>query len=234
MANEPLQAIAVIPARGGSKRVPRKALLPFNGKPMIAHTIEAAQAANRFGKIVVSSDDDEILEIATQYGGVPYRREDSLSGDTVPTAPVLLDVIDDETSRGVQWDILACLYATAPLRTPDDIIGVLDLISPGVCDFAMAVCESGQPVHQVLTEKSDGSLEPVWPELIGLNSQDVPQYLFGNGSTYAVHVPAFQKTHSLYGPGLRGYIMPRARSVDLNTEEDLALLAFYADHLKSG
>jgi pseudaminic acid cytidylyltransferase len=233
MANKPLRAIAVIPARGGSKRLPRKALLPFNGKPIIAHTIDAAHASGRFEKIVISSDDDEILAIATQFGGVPYRRDQDLSGDSAPTAPVLLDVLAYEEAHGEEWDILACLYATAPLRTSHDISAVLDLIEPGACDFAMAVCESGRPVHQALVEKPDGSLEAVWPDKVGLNSEHVPKYFFGNGSTYAVTVSAFKQIKSLYGPGLRGHIMPKSRSVDLNTQEDLALLTFYAEQLKT-
>ncbi len=228
MANKPMTAIAVIPARGGSKRLPGKALLPFNGKPMIIHTIEAAVATSRFGKIVVSSDDEEILSVGEQCGAVPYKRNTDLATDDVPTAPVLLDALAHERSLGQEWDILACLYATAPFRTSDDILNVVDLIEPGVCDFAMAVCASERPIHQALERNSDGALAPVWPDLIEKNSQEAPEYVFGNGSTYAVHVPAFLETKSLYGPGLRGYVIPLSRSVDLDTEEDLALLNFYS------
>lgn len=228
MADKPMATIAVIPARGGSKRLPRKALIPFNGKPMIVHTIDAAKATNRFGKIIVSSDDDEILAIAEGNGVAIRKRPDALAADDVPTAPVLVDVLKHEESQGQQWDLLACLYATAPLRTSDDILSVIELIQPGTCDYAMAVCASDRPIHQALEMSSNGDLVPVWPEKVGMNSQDAAQYVFGNGSTYAVTVSAFLNTESLYGPGLRGHVMPQSRSVDLDTEEDLDLLTFYA------
>jgi len=228
MANTPMNAIAVIPARGDSKRLPGKALLPFKDKPMIALTIEAAIASNCFRKIIVSSDNDTILSVASQYGAIPYERDASLSDDKTPTAPVLLDILEREESRGQYWDILACLYATAPLRTATDVRNVMSLIEPGKCDFAMAVCECERPIHQALIEDNDGILKPVWPESVDLNSQEVGRYLFGNGSTYAVTVSAFLETKSLYGPGLRGYEMPLSRSVDLNTSDDLTRLNLFA------
>ena len=228
MVNRPLQSIAVIPARGGSKRLPGKALIPFRGKPMIVHTIEAALETKRFAKIVVSSDDEEILEVASKSGVSTSKRQASLAEDTVPTAPVLVDVLQQEEKEAHSWDIMACLYATAPLRSAADIVGVMDLLKPGECDFAMAVCKSSQPVHQALTYQNDVLL-PVWPELIEHNSQEIPEYVFGNGSTYAVSVPVFLERQSLYGPGLRGYLMPQARSVDLDTPEDLSLLNYYAE-----
>ena len=232
MASKPLRAIAVIPARGGSKRLPGKALLHFLGKPMISHTIEAAIESGCFEKITVSSDDDDILRISAKYGATPYKRSDSLADDLTTTTPVLLDVMENEAADGDQWDVLACLYATAPLRTSLDIRNVVGLIEPGQCDFAMAVCGSDRPAHQVLRQNENGVLEPVFADLVGVNSQDADKYLYGNGSTYAVSVPAFQNAKSLYGPGLRGYEMPLSRSVDLNTEDDLALLNFYADQAK--
>ncbi|MFL2771685.1 MAG: cytidylyltransferase domain-containing protein [Rhodospirillaceae bacterium] len=228
MANTPINTIAVIPARGDSKRLPGKALLPFNDKPMIAITIEAAIASNCFSKIVVSSDNDTILGVASEYGATPYKRDASLSDDKTPTAPVLLDILESEESQGQYWDVLACLYATAPLRTATDIENVMSLIEPGTCDFAMAVCECERPIHQALLEDVDGVLRPVWPESVGINSQEVGRYLFGNGSTYAVTVSAFLETKSLYGPGLRGYEMPLSRSVDLNTTDDLNRLNLFA------
>ncbi len=234
MGPDSLSAIAVIPARGGSKRLPRKALIPFRGEPMIVHSIRAAQDASCFETVLVSSDDEEILEIAGKAGATAYLRPGELAGDDVPTAPVLLDVLEAEAQESRSWDILACIYATAPLRTADDINGVVSLIEPGVCHFAMAVTAADRPVHQALRQDTTGHLEPVWPDLLNTNSQDAPKFLFGNGTTYAVHVPAFQKTGSLYGPGLRGYEMPRSRSVDLDTEEDLTLLQYYAGRDSSG
>lgn len=228
MENGRLKTIAVIPARGGSKRLPRKALLEFNGKPMIAHTIDAALQAQCFDRIVVSSDSSEILEVSSSYGASTLRRSSALADSKTTTAPVLLDALDQEGQEGRSWDVLVCLYATAPLRDAGDIKAVTQLIEPGICDYAMAVCESEQPVHQAMTAQQDGALVPVWPALVNKNPESAPNYLFGNGSTYAVTVSAFRASQTLYGPGLKGHQMPREKSVDLNTEADLALLNFYA------
>ncbi len=228
MGDDTLSAIAVIPARGGSKRLPRKALFPFLGEPMIVHAVRAAQDSGCFADVKVSSDDAEILDVAQSAGATPYRRSPELAQDDTPTAPVLLDVLENEERHHRSWDILACIYATAPLRTAEDIRSVIDMIEPGECDFAMAVCEADRPVHQALKQSASGHLEAAWPDLLNTNSQQAPRFVFGNGSTYAVHVPAFLKEKSLYGSTLCGYEMPRSRSVDLDSEEDLMLLNYFA------
>ncbi len=228
MTEEKPDVVGIIPARGGSKRLHRKALIEFEGKPLLAYTILAALESNCFETVVTSSDDDEILDIASSFGSIPYKRDTALADGLTTTAPVLIDVLQHEEKEGDSWDILACLYATAPLRTAEDISAVVDLVEPGVCDYAMAVSQADRPVHQALTAGADGTLDIVWPELVNLNSQAAPQYMFGNGSTYAVHTPAFLENKSLYGPGLRGHMMPRERSVDIDTEDDLELLKYYA------
>lgn len=229
MENPLNRTIAVIPARAGSKRLPDKALIPFNGKPMIAHTIEAAQRSKCFNKIVVSSDSQNILKVSKEYGAVGLERDATLADDQTTTAPVLIDALEQEEAVGQSWDILVCLYATAPLRNAADIAAVTQMIEPGICDYAMAVCEADRPIHQAMIQSGDGSLVPVWPDSINSNPNAAQRFLFGNGSTYAVSVAAFRSTQTLYGPGLRGYEMPRERSVDLNTQNDLALLNFYSD-----
>lgn len=228
MSNKECRKLAVIPARGGSKRLLGKALIEFQGKPLLGHTILAAIESDRFNKIVVSSDSSDILDVASTFGAIAHKRSNSLARDETPTAPVLIDLLEQDASKGTNWDVLACLYATAPLRTAHDIRAVVDLLETDDCDFAMAVCEADRPVHQSLTLDDSGTLNSVWPEMVNLNSQDAPTYLFGNGSTYAVNVPAFIKNKSLYGPRLKGYAMPRERSVDINTQEDLDLLHYYA------
>lgn len=233
MVDDTPSAIAVIPARGGSKRLPRKALIPFLGEPMIVHAIRAALESGCFADVKVSSDDGEILEVALSAGATPYRRSTDLAKDDTPTAPVLLDVLENERRHSRTWEVLACVYATAPLRTAEDIRRVVGLINPGICDFAMAVSTADRPVHQALKQTESGDLDPVWPELLNTNSQDAPRFLFGNGSTYAVYVPAFEMEKTLYGSTLRGYEMPRSRSVDLDDEHDLALLNLLADRFKN-
>ena len=116
-----MKAVCVIPARGGSKRLPRKNVVEFFGKPMIAYSIEAATASKRFERIVVSSDDPETLEIARKYGADPVERKSSLASDTARISEVLLDFLDQEEAAGRKYDVLACLLAAAPLRRAEDV-----------------------------------------------------------------------------------------------------------------
>ena len=214
-------AIAIIPARGGSKRLPRKNVVDFLGRPIVAWTIEAARASNRFARIVVSTDDDEIGSIARQYGAEVADRPAELAGDRSGVVDVCLDLLAREEQAGRHYDIFCCLYATAPLRTADDICAVLDLVDPGHSDFAMAVTEYDLPPYRALKQESDGSLTPMWPELVGRKSQDVPSLVVNNGSTYAATVAAFRQYQTFTGPGVRGHSMPRERSTDIDYQADL-------------
>lgn len=234
MSSAKYRRIAVIPARGGSSLLKRKALIEFKGNPRIAHTILAALESQCFEKVVTSYDDTEILGVAADFGAIPLERNPALATASATTAPVLIDVLDHEQKNREIWDVLACLYATASLRTDNDISAVVNLVEPEKCEFAMAVSHADRPIHRVLSVADNGILDVVWPDLVNLNSQEAPQYVFGNGSTYAVYVPSFLKNKSLYGPGLRGYVMPPERSVDIDTEEDLELLPYYADKRATG
>lgn len=219
--------LCVIPARGGSKRLPRKNILPFHGRPMIAYSIAAARESGRFDRIVVSSEDQEILRIAEQEGAKPNHRPESLAGDSIGVVAVLLELLDRETAAGRAPDLLACLYPAAPLRRSNDVRGVVDLVEPGITDFAMAVTDYDLPPHQALRVADNGDLSPRWPELITQRDSAIGPLVVDNGSTYAVSVPAFRRHGTFYGPGLRGHHMPRNRSVDINTADDLALADFF-------
>lgn len=218
-----MKAICVIPARGGSKRLPRKNVVDFFGKPMIAYSIEAAKASRRFERVVVSSEDAETLEIARKYGADPVERKSALASDSARISEVLLDFLDQEEKAGRKHDIIGCLLAAAPLRRAEDVAAVIDLIKPGMCDFAMAVTEYDLPPHQALKLEADGALKPMWPNLVDLRDEQVGKLVVDNGSTYAATVDAFRKQRNFYGSPLRGHIMPRERSVDLNSSVDLEI-----------
>ncbi len=226
-----MKRVAIIPARGGSKRVPRKNVLPFRGKPMVAHTIEAAVAADVFEKIVVSTEDEEIAAAAHKWGADVATRPRSLAGDEARVVDVCLEFLDNEENKGFRYDVLCCLFATAPLRGPEDIRNVVALASPGECDFAFGVTDYDLPPHQAVRQEDDGTLAPMWPELINKRASEVGRLLVDNGSTYAVSVPAFRRERSFFGPGMRGHIMPRERSVDLDEEIDLEILGVFAEKL---
>lgn len=222
-----MRRIAIIPARGGSRRLPRKNVLPFMGKPMIAHTILAAIESDLFDHVVVSTEDSEIADVARDLRAHLSHRRPELAGDHATVVDVCIDVLDEEMRAGRNYDVMSCLYATAPLRGAADIAATVSLVQPGRCDFAMAVTDYSHPPHQALLLRDDGRLEPMWPELVKSNGPNSP-VLVDNGSTYAATASAFLAHRTFYGPGLRGHQMPRSRSVDLNEAEDLELLTFYA------
>jgi pseudaminic acid cytidylyltransferase len=221
-------AVALIPARGGSKRLHRKNVVDFLGRPIIAYTIQAALAANSFDRVVVSTEDDEIRSVANSFGASVHRRRSELAADSAGLVDVCLDYLDQESSAGRGWDVLACLYATAPLRTAEDIRATVALIDPPACEFAIAVTVYDHQPHQALRFSSDGDLAPMWPELVTRRASDLPMLRAGNGSTYVVSVPAFRQAKSFYGSRLKGYDMPRNRSVDIDTSDDLELALWYA------
>ncbi len=214
-------AIAVIPARGGSKRFPRKNVAPFFGLPIVAHTIKAALGSGCFVRTVVSTDDAEIAAIARAHGAETDDRPAHLATDTAGVVEVCLDLLARERAVGREFAVLCALYATSPLRGADDIRATMALLEPGKCDFAIAVTDYDLPPYRALRENADGTLEPMWPELAFRKSQDMPVLRVNNGSTYAVGVRAFERAKVFTGPGCRGHLMARGRSTDIDFPEDL-------------
>jgi pseudaminic acid cytidylyltransferase len=218
-----MRAVAIIPARGGSKRLARKNIVDFLGRPIIAFTIDAAEASGCFERVVVSTEDVEIAEVCSRLGAVVDRRSERLATDCVTLIEVCADFLDREEAAGRNWDVLACLYATAPLRNAEDIRGTVALIEPGCCAFAMAVTTYDHYPYQALKFADDAALTPMWPDLVERRSTELPRLRAGNGSTYVVDTREFRRYRSFYGPNLRGFDMPRSRSIDIDTQDDLNL-----------
>lgn len=226
-----MKAVALIPARGGSKRLPRKNIIEFHGRPIIAYSIQAALDSGRFESVIVSTEDPEIAGVAEAWGAGIDLRDPALATDEARVKDVCMGFLDKEREAGREYEVLSVLYATAPLRDADDVRAVVDLIEPGVCHYALATTRFSLPPHQALRRAVDGSLEPMWPDVLNRRASEIPALEVDNGSTYAVHVPAFRETLNFYGPPgeMRGYLMPATRSVDIDTVEDLEL----ADHYYS-
>ncbi|WP_035054064.1 acylneuraminate cytidylyltransferase family protein [Andreprevotia chitinilytica] len=222
--------IAIIPARGGSKRLPRKNILDFQGRPMLAYTVAAALETGLFEQVIVSTEDDEIAAVAHAAGAQVDRRSPDLATDKSTVAEVCAELLQREAHAGRHYDGLCCCYATAPLRTAADIAATVGLIQPGQCEFAVAVTTFSHYPHQALRQDAQGGLAPMWPEAAGLRSEVIGTLLAGNGSTYAVTVEAFLRDRDFYGPGMRGYRMPFHRSIDIDTREDFELALAVANH----
>lgn len=229
-----MAAVAIIPARGGSQRLPRKNIADFLGRPMLAYTVDAAIDSGCFARVVVSTEDDEIAEVAQRAGAAVDWRRAELATHQIGLVDVCLDFLEREQHEGRAWQNLACLYATAPMRNAQDIRDTMALLEPGRCDFAMAVTSYDHYAHQALKFEDNAALTPMWPDLVRKRGSDLPQLRAGNGSTYAVNVAAFREHRSFYGPNLRGHDMPRDRSVDIDTRDDLEFAIWLAAKRRSG
>lgn len=219
--------LAIIPARGGSKRLPRKNILPFLGQPIIAHTVTAAIESGCFTRILVSTDDDEIAKAGRAAGADVHRRDPSLATDAATLIEVCLDILASEERAGRPYDTFACLYATAPLRHADDIAAVVALAEQDGADFALAVAAYPLPPHQALRIADDGQLAPMWPDLVNLRADAIGRLVVDNGSTNVAKVAAFRTHRTFYGPRLAGHVMPRERSVDIDEQADYDLACWY-------
>ena len=220
-----MKRIAIIPARGGSKRLPRKNILTFAGRPMIAYSIEAARQSRLFEAVLVSTEDPEIAKVARAEGAEVMARPAELATDTATVNETLLAVLDMLGRAGRSWDQLCCLYATAPLRSAADLIAMQKLLDPPRVCFVMAVSAYGQPPHQAMVRDNKGYLRFQWPELGACRASDLPTFVVDNGSSYWADVEAYRRQRTFYGDSLVGYEMPLNRSIDIDTPEqfDLAL-----------
>lgn len=223
-----LCTLAIIPARGGSKGVPHKNIRPLAGKPLIAHTIEAALAVrDLLHRLIVSTDDEQIAEVARRYGAeVPFLRPAELSGDRVPMAPVLQHAVREVEARdGVRLDWVLLLQPTAPLRAPEDIRAALDLAARGGCDSVISVVQVFA-VHPILMKRieNDRLLPFCIEEKEGTRRQDYqPPAYMRNGAIYLTRRDVLMERGSIWGEVIRPYIMPEERSVSIDSELDLKL-----------
>ena len=221
--------LAVIPARGGSKGVPRKNIRPVLGKPLIGYTIETAlEARHLFHRVVVSTDDPEIAEVARSHGAeVPFMRPAELAGDRVPTAPVLQHAIDFvEREDGLRLEWVCLLQPTEPFRTVADLEAALALASGGDCDSVISVVQVFA-VHPILMKRiEDGLLQPYCiEEKEGTRRQDYrPAAYMRNGAIYLTRRDVLMARGSIWGDRIRPYVMPPERSVGVDSEEDLVMV----------
>jgi len=227
-----MKCIAIIPARGGSKRFPRKNIYLFKKRPIISYTIRAALKSNSFHKVVVSSEDEEIKNISKKYGAEIHHRPKELSGDRVKVADVLLNCIDFYEKNKEKFDVVCCLFPTSPLRDYLDIRSVIKLIKKEKGDYVMAITKMPYPYWQSLKEKEKNLFYPVWPKLIDKSSQEMGEFYVDNGSTYAIKIDALKKYKSLNGKKIIGYKMDFKKSIDIDYYEDFELAKLFYEKIK--
>lgn len=212
--------LAVIAARGGSRGLPRKNVLPFRGRPLIGWTIAAAQASHCIDRLILSSDDSEIIAVAENLGcAAPFRRAPGLSGDAAASIDVVLDALD----RVPGFDVVVLLQPTSPLRTAGDIDGALERMSAAGSASCVSVQEAVSHPWLVFGQDSRGRLAPFTsaPEGASLRRQDLPPAWVLNGAVYAADAAWLRRERAFIRPGETvAWEMPADRSADIDTLED--------------
>lgn len=216
--------LALVVARGGSKSIPRKNLAPLAGKPLLAWTIDAAQRCQTELRLVVSTDDREIAEVARQCGAeVPFMRPAELARDDTPSLDVVLHAVDVLASRGYDADRVLLLQPTSPLRTPDDIDAATRIAGDRDATSVVSVCPSRD--HPWLTKRvtPEGVLEDFFPHKPVVRRQELEPAFALNGAIYLTRTAWLRSHRSFYAQPTYAYVMPAERSLDVDEPWDLHL-----------
>lgn len=213
--------IAVIPARGGSKRIPRKNIKPFHGKPIIAWSIEAAIASEIFDRIVISTDDDEIAAVARQYGAeVPFRRPPEIAGDLVGTIPVIRHAVETLMAEGCVAELACCIYPTAPFVTAALLREGLSHLQASDASYVFPVTTFEAPIQRAIRITDAGRAAMFFPEQFHTRSQDLESAYHDAGQFYWGTSQAWLDERIIFSPESIPLIVPRERVQDIDTEED--------------
>ncbi len=225
-----MTAIAVIPARGGSKRIPRKNIVPVGGKPMLAWPVETALASGLFARVIVSTEDPEIAGIARDHGAEVIDRPLELATDTAFEIDVYRQVLDEvkKENGGKDPEYFVGIYPTAILITPEDLRGGFTALEDGAgADVVMSVCE--YPIHPYKALQADENdyLSMVYPVECKQRSQTYPRRVASNGTFYWFRTAHYREDPQYYTRRLRPYILPPDRAVDIDEPKDLAIAEMY-------
>lgn len=228
-----MNAVAIIPARGGSQRIPRKNLKLFNGEPMIVGSIRAALASGLFERVVVSTDDEEIAEVARSHGAqVPFMRPAALADAYTGTAAVIEHAIGALDRR---YDYTCCIYATAPLLQARFLRqGLQALQAAPDKSYAFSVCGFGFPVQRALLINDDGSLRSMHPEYRTVRSQDLPAAYQDAGQFYWGRSEAWLRGDMIFSELSLPVVLPRHLVQDIDNEEDWLRAEYLYAALKAG
>ncbi|QMN55289.1 pseudaminic acid cytidylyltransferase [Citrobacter freundii] len=217
-------SLAIIPARGGSKRIPRKNIQPFRGRPMIAWSIEAALSSELFDHVMVSTDDTEIAELALSFGAnVPFMRTANNSDDYATTSDVLVEVLEQYASFDMHFKTACCLYPTAPFVRASDLIDGYAKLLAGNHDVIFPVARFSYPVWRALQREKNGNTELLFPEYINARSQDLRPTYHDAGQWYWFNVEKFMCEKKIMGSNTGSVEIPTTHVQDIDTEEDWLL-----------
>ena len=213
--------LAVIPARGGSKRISRKNIKLFAGRPILAWSISAAVRSNCFDRVLVSTEDAEIAEVARACGAeTPFIRPMELADDYTGTIPVIAHAINWEIEHGNRPTAVCCIYATAPLLLPNDLSRGLKVLQEEQCDYAFGVTSYAFPIHRALRVTADSRIEMFSPQYQGTRSQDLETAWHDAGQFYWGRADAWLNARPIFSKFAAPVFLPRHRVQDIDTPED--------------
>jgi len=220
-----MKSIAIITARGGSKRIPRKNIKPFHGKPIISYSIDAALSSGVFDEVMVSTDDEEIAKIALELGAkVPFMRSDKNSDDYSTTADVVLEVLNDYKKQGEEFDYVCCLYPTAPFVTSEVIKATFSKLKDNSeAQGLVPVVSFGFPIQRALQVDDDGFFSSVWPEYSLTRSQDLEKRFHDVGQFYWLKYSDFLEQKKMYMNKMLSYEVEELQVQDIDNEIDWKL-----------
>lgn len=214
--------LAIIPARGGSKRIPRKNIKAFNGKPMIGWSIEAALSSGAFDEVWVSTDDNEIAAVARSFGAkTPFIRPVELADDHTGTSAVVHHAIEWALEQQLQPELVACIYATAPLLQARFVKDAMQqLQQEHELDYVFSGCRFSFPIQRALYRTEQGRVQPVDPASIPKRSQDLPETFHDAGQFYCGRTHAWLQAKPVFSPDSYLYELPLHLVQDIDTEDD--------------
>lgn len=227
-----MKNLCIIPARGGSKRIPRKNIKPFMGKPIMAYSIEASLQSGIFDEVMVSTDSEEFADVARQYGAkVPFMRSEKTANDYAITADVIEEVLAMYHDRGLDFDVVCCLYSTAPFVTPVRLKEAYSLLNDDV-DASFTVVEYSFPVQRSHRIDKNGYIKMVHPEHYSTRSQDLEKTYHDAGQFYFVKTTTFKSERILWCKRTKPLVLSELEVQDLDTETDWKLAELKYELLK--
>jgi len=215
-----MSSVAIITARGGSKRIPRKNIRQFLGRPILAYTVEAAMKAGCFDEVMVSTDDEQIAETARRLGAeVPFMRSGRASDDHASTADAVREVLECYADAGQSFDFACCIYPAAPFNIPERLLSGYRLLSGSTADSVVPVVRFGYPIQRALRIEH-GRLAMIMPENLTARSQDLEPAYHDAGQFYWLRVANFLRSGRLFAEHTLPLELPESEAQDIDTEED--------------
>jgi len=239
MKPEKSKIVAIIPARGGSKSVPKKNIQPLAGKPLIYYTINAALKSRYLDRVIVSTDDEEIARVSRSFGAeIPFMRPKELAGDKVPDIPVIKQAVDYlEKNEDYFPEVIVFLRPTSPLRTTKDIDDAIKKFLSIRCDSVRTICQVDYPPFWMKKLVGDRLLPFIKSEYEYVRRQDVPKVYKGNGEVEVIRADVIRKARNnnqMYGEDIRAIIMDQKRSIDIDTGFDFIIAERFMKERKQG